>query len=108
MSLLRQLFLRLFRPQQIPVEGAGQDGAGAAVQANARRQRERSMALGIKEYRWTDSRAVECGVARAYDGRVFRYDRPPPEGHPGEARCEADWCRCVARPIVPGLGGERR
>jgi hypothetical protein len=43
-------------------------------------------------------------VAKRNGGRVFSYDLPPPEGHVGEGECKSpDWCRCIARAIVPGF-----
>jgi hypothetical protein len=72
---------------------------------NAAIRRERSMAMGIESYRWV---AVDvhgtCEVAARNNGKVFRYDAPPPDGHPGEGQCGSpDWCRCVPRPVIPGF-----
>jgi len=67
--------------------------------------RKRCVALGISTYEWL---AVDvhktCEVARRNGGKVFSYDKPPPEGHVGEGECNSpDWCRFTARPIVPGF-----
>ncbi len=71
---------------------------------NAAIGRKRSMAAGIKSYRWVVGVPdIACEVAKRNSGRVFRYDKQPPEGHVGEGRCERDWCRCVAAPIVHGF-----
>jgi hypothetical protein len=67
--------------------------------------RECSMALGIKSYRWI---AVDvhgsCDIAKRNDGKVFLYDAPPAEGHVCEGQCHSsDWCRCISRAIIPGF-----
>jgi hypothetical protein len=67
--------------------------------------RERAMALGITSYKWL---AVDvhgcCNVAKKNGDKVFSYLEPPPEGHVGEGQCDSpDWCRCIARPMVPGF-----
>lgn len=58
---------------------------------------------GIVEYEWStslDERVRESH--RALEGKIFRWDNPPPEtGHPGE-----DFqCRCVAIPVLTGDQG---
>ena len=72
---------------------------------NAGFNRKRSVALGIASYEWL---AVDvhgtCDVAERNGGKAFRYDKPPPEGHFGEGQCNStDWCRCIAKAIVPGF-----
>ena len=67
--------------------------------------RERSVALGIASYKWL---AVDvhgtCETAKKNGGKVFAYDKPPPEGHVGEGQCGSpDWCRCVAQAVIPGF-----
>ena len=53
--------------------------------------------LGIEQYVWRsqDDAKVRDNHA-AYDDRVFRWDNPPEDGHPGEAHN----CRCYAEPIA--------
>jgi hypothetical protein len=67
--------------------------------------RERCMSLGIRSYVWL---AVDvqgtCEVATKHGGKQIAYDSPPLEGHVGEGRCGSpDWCRCVAKAVVPGF-----
>lgn len=74
---------------------------------NEARQRE----LGVTEYRWRTSRDQRVrgnpsGKFRraryshwAREGQTFRWDRPPPDGHPGEAVL----CRCHAEPVLDHL-----
>ncbi len=53
---------------------------------------------GIEEYEWStsgDNRVRDEHEER--EGRVFSWDDPPEDGHPGEAIN----CRCVAIPILP-------
>jgi hypothetical protein len=68
-------------------------------------ERKRRVALGLTKYQWL---AVDvhgcCDVAKKNGGKVFSYLEPPPEGHVGEGQClSPDWCRCVAKPVVPGF-----
>lgn len=61
---------------------------GAATEA-------RQSALGIESYIWRgvmDSRERDEHVAR--EGKVFRWDDPPEDGHPGQPI----GCRCTAEP----------
>lgn len=69
----------------------------------AAQQRERCVRLGIERYRWVSALPDSCSVAARNNGAVFRYANPPPEGHPCEGACDADWCRCFAAPIVLGF-----
>ena len=57
----------------------------------------RQTKLGIEEYIWRtsgDERVREDH--RENNGKVFRWDDPPPTGHPGEDI----QCRCVAQAII--------
>lgn len=68
-------------------------------------ERERRAALGITHYKWVavDVHGV-CDVAKRNGGKVFALNEPPPEGHVQEGLCNSpDWCRCFAKPIVPGF-----
>jgi len=66
--------------------------------------RERAVRIGITHYVWLGTPGpYDCSVARRNNGKVFSYLVPPSEGHVGECQCEADWCRCIAKPIVPGF-----
>jgi SPP1 gp7 family putative phage head morphogenesis protein len=53
--------------------------------------------IGVESYEWStshDERVRPEHAAR--DGKIFRWDSPPPDGHPGEAIN----CRCVAIPVM--------
>lgn len=68
--------------------------------ANLNREvsRYRQQAVGVTEYRWVTSMDERVRPEHAsLNGKKFRWDDPPPEGHPGEAI----QCRCVARPLPP-------
>lgn len=62
--------------------------------------RVRQEQLGIRAYRWStakDSRVRQ--THQALEGEEFLWERPPSEGHPGEAI----QCRCVALALIrPG------
>lgn len=63
------------------------------VQLSAIRARQ----LGIKRYVWhtrLDDRVRPAHRAR--EGKVFRWDKPPPDGHPGYPIM----CRCAAQSIL--------
>ena len=94
-------FLNLFRhrlPEKIQTSPVGKH-----IASLSRASRQKAVALGIKKYKWLHSGADSCPVGLRYDGHIFRYDRPPPEGHPGEANCPEQWCRCVAASVFPGF-----
>lgn len=56
--------------------------------------------LGIKRYRWKDSRDNKVRPHhREQHNRIYRWDNPPATGHPGE-----DYgCRCSAEPIFDDI-----
>lgn len=76
--------------------------------------KKRQTNLGIEEYVWRDSRdrrvrgnpaGTNPNVPKSRDhwarnGKVFRWDSPPPDGHPGEPIN----CRCIAEPVIKKLG----
>ncbi len=69
-------------------------------------RRQRCVAAGITSYKWLalDVHGT-CDVAKRNGGKIFSYDNPPKEGHPCEGQCGSpDWCRCSAKPVVPGFG----
>ncbi len=56
--------------------------------------------LGIELYIWRsqgDAKVRDSHAAN--DARVFRWDSPPEDGHPGTAHN----CRCYAEPVLPGV-----
>lgn len=70
--------------------------------------RDRNLATGITRFRWVWAKAgpTPCSVGQKYDGKIFDYNAPPPEGLPGAARCDHDYCRyCFAKAIIPGFEG---
>ncbi|WP_313377995.1 phage head morphogenesis protein [Achromobacter insolitus] len=62
--------------------------------------RYRQTNIGVEEYDWRgvmDEREREEHVAR--EGQRFRWDSPPPDGHPGQPIR----CRCWGSPVLPAL-----
>lgn len=58
--------------------------------------RVRQTAAGIEKYEWSTSRDTRVRRVHAQrEGKVFSWDRPPPDGHPGSAV----QCRCSAIPV---------
>ncbi|RKQ97141.1 SPP1 gp7 family putative phage head morphogenesis protein [Kushneria sinocarnis] len=65
---------------------------------NAQITRHRQESVGIKEYRWRgvlDNRERRVHVNR--EGEVFKWSKPPYDGHPGQPVR----CRCWAQPVMP-------
>jgi SPP1 gp7 family putative phage head morphogenesis protein len=63
---------------------------------NAAVTQERLKAAGATAYRWSTSRDERVRPSHAaLEGKVFAWDHPPAEGHPGAAVL----CRCVAIPV---------
>lgn len=60
--------------------------------------RERQQAAGVEEYIWrTVGDSDVRPDHREREGMRYRYDNPPPDGHPG-----TPWgCRCFAEPVLP-------
>lgn len=59
---------------------------------------------GIEGYYWRSSRDERVRSAHAHrEGEYFAWDRPPPDGHPGQPI----QCRCDAEPALDRLYGDR-
>lgn len=70
----------------------------------AESQRKRAVSVGITHYIWLWPGTPECDIGMRNNGKTFSYLDTPPEGHPCEGECHAkDWCRCVAKSVVPGF-----
>lgn len=53
--------------------------------------------LGIERYRWRTVGDARVRTAHALrEGKIFRWDAPPPDGHPGQPIN----CRCYAEPVL--------
>ncbi len=89
-----------FLEKQIEVEEnrailIGSDQVG---KLNGRLMQFYQQSAGIEEYRWQtmmDDRVRPLHADR--QGLIFRWDKPPSDGHPGMAIR----CRCVADPVIP-------
>ena len=64
---------------------------------NGELTQRRQTTLGVREYIWRTSRddAVRDDH-KAREGKTFRWDKPPSDGHPGEPIN----CRCTAEPVI--------
>lgn len=59
--------------------------------------RRKQESLGIDEYEWETSHDERVRDShRALQGKVFSWNKPPPEGHPGYPIR----CRCIALPVI--------
>lgn len=60
----------------------------------------RQVQVGIEQYVWQDSADQRVRPThRDYNGQTYRWDTPPPEGHPGTPI----QCRCIALPVLPDV-----
>ena len=67
---------------------------------NGQLSRVRQQELGLLRYRWRTARDERVRATHAArEGRVFSWDSPPADGHPGEPIN----CRCYAEPILEDL-----
>lgn len=72
-------------------------GSDQVGKLNGRLMEYRQRSAGITEYRWQtmmDDRVRPRHRAR--QGKIFKWDEPPEDGHPGMAVR----CRCVADPVI--------
>lgn len=79
---------------------AGLIAANEVGNARAFAMQESQRDLGVSRYIWSatnDGRVRPEHAAR--DGKVFEWDKPPSDGHPGQPIR----CRCVALPVVDDL-----
>lgn len=64
---------------------------------NSALNQQRQQNLGVEEYEWVTSKDERVREShKQNNGKIFRWDSPPPTGHPGEEI----QCRCVAKPII--------
>lgn len=64
---------------------------------NGQLTKYRQMNVGIDKYEWSTAGDRRVRPAhRNRSGKTYRWDSPPPDGHPGEAVL----CRCSAVPII--------
>ena len=91
--------LTAFLKNQLGVETnrAALIGSDQVGKLNSRLMQFYQRSAGITEYRWQtmmDSRVRPRHRAR--QGKIFKWDEPPEDGHPGMAIR----CRCVADPVI--------
>ena len=72
----------------------GRDQVG---KLNGRLSEYQQRQLGLEEYIWVTAGDERVRPShRALNGKKFRWDDPPPEGHPGYPI----QCRCIADPVI--------
>ena len=97
-DLTEELIAYLENELRIETNRAVLIGSDQVGKLNGRLMQYYQQAAGIQEYRWQtmmDDRVRPSHRDR--QGLIFRWDTPPPDGHPGEAIR----CRCVADPVIP-------
>ena len=96
-DLTEELIAYLENELRIETNRAVLIGSDQVGKLNGRLMQYYQQAAGITEYRWQtmmDDRVRPSHRDR--QGLVFKWDNPPPGGHPGEAIR----CRCVADPVI--------
>lgn len=91
--------LQEFLEKQLEVETnrAVLIGSDQVGKLNGRLMQYWQQSAGIEEYRWQTMMDDRVRPAhRERQGKIFRWDSPPPDGHPSMAIR----CRCVADPVV--------
>lgn len=69
---------------------------------NSRLSQIRQQSLGITHYTWSTSKDERVRAKhRNWDGDMIAWDKPPPDGHPGQPIR----CRCTAIPYTDHLTG---
>lgn len=92
--------LTAFLKNQLGVETnrAALIGSDQVGKLNSRLMQFYQRSAGITEYRWQTMMDAKVRPRhRARQGKIFKWDEPPEDGHPGEAIR----CRCVADPVIP-------
>ncbi len=73
----------------------------ASKMTQAASEMARAVKLGCTDYIWRTARdGGVCPRCEDNADQVFRYDRPPPGGHPGTV----PGCRCYAEAVIPNVG----
>ena len=73
-------------------------GSDQVGKLNGRLMQYYQQSAGITEYRWQTMMDDRVRPAhRERQGKIFKWDEPPEDGHPGEAIR----CRCVSDPVIP-------
>lgn len=96
-DLTEELIAYLGNELRIETNRAVLIGSDQVGKLNGRLMQYYQQAAGITEYRWQtmmDDRVRPSHRDR--QGLIFKWDNPPPGGHPGEAIR----CRCVADPVI--------
>ena len=69
------------------------------------RDRKNAYLAGSKTYIWrTCADGNVCALCSRKNGKRFRWDVQPDQGHPGAClSCTLGFCRCFAEPVLPRL-----
>lgn len=95
---LRDLTAQVRQTYKVPRNRAELIARDQVGKLNGQLTAYRQQNIGVAEYRWRgvlDERERDEHVAR--EGHVFRWDKPPEDGHPGQPIR----CRCWAEAVLP-------
>jgi len=95
---LRDLTAQVRQTYDVPRKRAELIARDQVGKLNGQLTEYRQQNIGVEEYTWhgvLDSRERDEHVAR--EGERFRWDTPPPDGHPGQPIR----CRCWASAVLP-------
>lgn len=96
----KDLIKQIRATYRLPIDRAQLIANDQVSKLNSQLTRQRQQSIGIKQYRWRgtlDKRERDSHLKR--EGKIFDWDNPPSDGHPGTAIR----CRCHAEPIFPEL-----
>ena len=93
----RELGKELAAVMQISRKRADRIAQDQTAKLAANLDQMRQLEAGIKSYEWRHSGKLYFRPAhKARDGKTYRWDQPPDDGHPGQAI----FCGCRAMPVL--------
>ena len=85
---------------RVALSYAEQEAIRAANATQATFTEARNVGAGITSYEWiANDDEITRPLHRQYNGQIFLWASPPPDGHPGHPY----GCRCSARPVLRNL-----
>lgn len=96
-TVARDILVQIEDKEKIAIRRAKFIARDQMNKLNADLAQARQKALGIESYIWRTAKDARVGDDhKPLEGKVFRWDKPPSTGHPGQRPN----CRCVAEPNI--------
>jgi hypothetical protein len=67
---------------------------------NFEKDRAKAIYVGSKTYRWRGSGSDDCAVCQRNEGKLFRWNVEPPNGHAGCCTTCPEYCMCYAEAVL--------